>query len=443
MKRVMLVAALALAVLLALWALERRPSSPMPVSREQTPFQVAQRGAWTEFQYHPDEIPIRALDWAAPLPGGAVVAQLLSQSGRQQVFLFQGGTSQATLDLACPGNVPANDFAFAELEDAAWIPGRCLLLLYRTHDQTTPAMLVAWDLVHARQLWCYRGAGSRLALSRGGRSAYLYGDGSPIQALALMDAHRGFPASTHSTQVSLPPGVTGISALLAIGGGDLVAAYPGGIGIYRAGAWSLQQAPAPSPLGFAPGEAVLADAGGQVWWQPEPGQLLCLGPDGSTWTPQPLSPLLSGPHAQDAALLHLLGADAEGRLWFVPVAPTFAPAPPPAAPALPEPLPPVPAAVPLPPQPASTPAAPVPTAQAVWQPYLQAGLARLYRWKPGSSAMDGYAWSTLWPRLAPPADLTAPGDSGGLVPAAGGFLFGGQEHHWWLPLTALDAVQPR
>ncbi len=57
--------------------------------------------------------------------------------------------------------------------------------------------------------------------------------------------------------------------------------------------------------------------------------------------------------------------------------------------------------------------------------------------------MQRFDWSTLWPRLGAPQDIPQPSDDGGVVPASGGFLLGGQEHRWWLPLPALTVVQPR
>jgi hypothetical protein len=421
----------------------RRPAHlPQINDLDGPPFLVQPSGRGWLIAYHSGDIPIRALAWSHPLPGGAVVAQLLSQSGRQQAFLFLNGQLTSTLNLNCPSGMPATAFAFAELKDAALVPGRLLLLLYRTRMAAEPTLVIAWDLARGAQTWVYRGLGAHLALSPHRNAAFLFDDGGPVQRLPLVDGKPGLPA------IDLPPDITGVSDLLPLGGSDFMVAWTGGVGSYQHQAWSEQLAPTPSPLGFAPGQGVLARTGEQIWWQPEPGRLLELSPDGSLPVEQDLTRLLSGPHAQDHALLRLLGADGKDRLWFAPEAPSFqasGPGLPPLSPPSPVPSPanPHPEIASAPPSSTHTIQDPPPT-PAAWTPYLQAGLARLYCWAPGSNSMQIYDLKSIWPRLNAPEGLSCPDGDGGLVPAAGGLLLGNhQERRWWLPLDALPATQPR
>jgi hypothetical protein len=452
MKRPLLgLVALGLAALAGYAALHRSAAPSAAKGQDRSPFQSAAAGQGTLIQYQPGDIPIRTLAWAKPLPGGTAVAQVLSQSGCQQVYLFQAGVPQAPLTLSQPASIQDNAFGFAELQDAAQAPGHLLLLLYRTRQPETPALLIAWGLDQGAQVWAYQGTGTRLVLSRNGGTAFLFGTDGAIQALRLMDKKGRLLPTPAVTQIPLPPGLVGLSDLLPTQGQDLLAAATGGLWAFQSGAWSQHPAPPPSALGFASGLGTLARTGDRLWWQPEPGCLLEVEADGTPLPPQDLSPLLNGPQARDAALLRLLGADSQGALWFTPEAPAFRP-PPAAAPGLPGDLP-VPAPTPLEePSPApavaagapsAAPAPPPPASPEAWTPYLQAGLARLYRWTPGDPAMQRYDWSTLWPRLGAPQDISQPSDGGGLVPASGGFLLGGQEHRWWLPLTALTGTQPR
>ena len=452
MKRLLLsLGALGLVALAAYGALHRSAASAAVKGQNQSPFQAAATGQGILIQYHPGDIPIRTLAWVKPLQDGTEVAQMLSQSGCQQVYLFQSGLPQAPLTLSQPDGIQDNVFAFAELQEAALASHRLLLLLYRTRQPETPALLIAWGLDQGAQLWAYQGTGTHLTLSRNGGTAFLSDAEGPIQSLRLLD-HGGRLLPTPAvTRIPLPIGLTGLSDLLPTQGQDLLAAAAGSLWAFQSGSWSQHPAPQPSPLGFAPGQGALARTGDRLWWQPEPGCLLEVGANGTPLPPQDLGALLSGPQARDAALLRLLGADRQGALWFTPEAPAFQI---PSAPAatlpgeLPVPMPvpaPAPSAgsSPAPTEAAPVPASPSPTSPAAWAPYLQAGLGRLYRWKPGDPAMPRYDWSSLWPGLGAPQDIPQPTDDGGLVPASGGFLLGGQEHRWWLPLTALSAAQPR
>ncbi len=452
MKRLLLSLGALGIVALAGYAALHRSAAPSATTKgqDQSPFQSAPTGQGILIQYHPGDIPIRTLAWAKPLPDGTAVAQVLSQSGCQQVCLFQAGIPQAPLTLSQPDDVQGNAFDFAELQEAAQAAHHLLLLLYRTRQPETPALLIAWGLDQGTQIWAYQGTGTHLTLSRNGGTAFLFSPDGPIQALRMLDKEGHLLPTPTVSQIPLPPGLVGLSDVLPTQGQNLLAAATGGLWAFQSGIWSQHPAPQPSALGFAPGQGTLARTGDRLWWQPEPGGLLEVGADGTPLPPQDFSTLLTGPQARDAALLHLLGADTHGALWFAPEAPAFQPSTA-AIPALPGDLPlpaPAPSTEPSP-TPAGTapaavpPASPSPASPEAWAPYLQAGLARLYRWKPGEPTMQRFDWSSLWPGLGAPQDIPQPTDDGGLVPAAGGFLLGGQEHRWWLPLSALTAAQPK
>lgn len=437
MKRILLPALAVLLLALGLGAgflLRRRPGGPPSRDLDHPLFLVQPQGRGDDLAFQPSEVPIRSLRWSRPLPGRAVVAQVLTQSNRQQAILFVDGHLQASLTLERPADVPASVFHFAELVDAAYLPGRLLLLLYRTSPSGEVPLLVAWNLQTAAVQWVYRGPGDRLALSPDGRCVFVFGPEAPVQILPLARQDGLLLARTTPILVELPPNSPGFTDLLATSSSRFLAVDATGLYAWQAGAWTQVPAPARSPLGFSTYGARLAGTGDSLWWQPEPGQLIQVGADGHTTTPVALSGLVSGPQAQDGTLLRLLGADPRGGLWFTPVIPDFTtpPSPGPGVPAIPQPEP-----------------APVSSADATlslrdtWDPYLKAGLGRIYRWQPGAPAMAALAWSRVWNQLGAPPAIPCPGSDGGLAPEAEGCLLGGQEHRWWLPLAALPVDQPR
>lgn len=451
MKRILVPSLAFLLVALGLgggWLLRRGPAGPPPESGDRPPFLVQAAGQGQLIEFQPSEIPIRSLRWSRPLPGRAVIAQLLTQSNRQQALLFVDGHLQATLTLERPAGISESLFHFAELQDAAYLPGRLLLLLYQVSPQGEDPLVVAWNLERGAIQWTFRGPGSRLALSPDARTAFLFGPGAPIQVLRLTGKDGSPLAGPSPSRIDLPQGVTGFTDLLATGPGDFLAIDPAGLSAWKNGTWNRILSPAHSPLGFGSYAGSIARSGDTFWWQPEPGQLIQVAPDGRPTAPQDLSGLVAGAHARDMALLHLLGADSQGGLWFAPVAPDFTSSPTEAAvPGIPVPAPaevapPAPTPEGLEAQPAAL-SAPIPTPRETWEPYLKAGLDRLYRWKPGTPSMQGFEWATAWPRLGPPAVIPMPTGDGGLAPDSDGFLLGGQEHRWWLPLASVPLAQPR
>lgn len=437
MRRILLPALAILLLTFGLGAgflLRRQPGGPSTQELEHPLFLVQPQGRGEDLIFQPSEVPIRSLRWSRPLPGRAVVAQVLTQSNRQQAVLFVDGRVKATLTLERPADVPASVFNFAELEDAAHLPERLLLLLYRPSPSTEVPLLVAWNLQTATVQWVYRGPGDRLAPSPDGHCVFLFGPEAPVQILPLTGQNGLLLARPDPIRVELPPNAPGFTDLLATGPDRFLAVDATGLYAWQAGVWTQIPAPTKSPLGFSAYGARLAATGDTLWWQPEPGQLIQVDVDGQRTTPVALSALVSGPQAQDGPLLRLLGADPRGGLWFTPAIPDFTPPPPPGpdVPAIPQPEPP-PAPI----------ASSTPSLRETWTPYLKAGLGRIYRWQPGDPAMATFAWSRVWNQLGPPQAIPCPESDGGLAPEAEGCLMGGQEHRWWLPLTALPADQPR
>ena len=413
----------------AYWTTRRTPGSP-PQEEMLLPFRTEAVGVGRLLELQPPPMPLRSVRWAGPLPGGLAVAQVLTQTGRQQAVLFMEGQPAGLGSFEPPAGVASTFFSFAELVDAAVLPGQTAILFYRGAGADEPGLVLAWDLASGGVQWSQRAQGEHLALSPEGRSAFLYGMRSGVTRFDLGGARVKAPAS-----LAWPAELGPVSGLLPTGPRAFLVAHGGGLSAWRDGAWTHRSAPTPSPLGFTPASGRLAGGPKGGWWQPEPGQLLPLGPDGTPGEPKDLKALLPAEAALDAALLQLLGTDPEGQLWFALARPSL----PQAAAAPPAPVPAEGAEVPALPAPAEPVPGLDPTSREAWEVHLAKGLDRLYRWKPGSAAMKAVDWSR-WKAFAPPQGLARPTGDAGLRPEAGGFLLGTPERMWWLPLAAL---QPR
>ncbi|WP_243304017.1 hypothetical protein [Geothrix oryzisoli] len=428
--------AVALAVTLgtgALWMSRRTPGSP-PQEENQEPFRASVMGAGRLIELQPPSTPLRTVRWTLPLPGGAAVAQVLTQTGRQQAVLFVQGAPGPTFTVPEPAGTPDSFFQFADLTDAALVPDETLALLYRSSgNAASPALLVVLDLRTQQVRWSQRAPGEHLALAPDRRSLFLYGAGVPVSIYDLANRSASHPPA--ATTVEPPPEVKGISSLLPLGPQAFLVAHEGGLSTWRQGGWTHLQAPPPSPLGFPQGLGQIAGGPKAGWWQPEPGVLIPLGPNGKPGTPRDLKPLLAEAASLDASLLHLLGEEADGRLWFdlarpslpapVPV-PVMAPVPAASDPATPE------VTVPPPAPPAASPS------REDWEAHLNQGLGRLYVWKPGEDHMKLVPVAEAWKRLAPPPGIPGPPEPGSLRPESGTLLCGGPDRMWWLPLKALQ-----
>lgn len=411
------------------WMTRRTPGAP-PQEEAAAPFVSEPAGVGRLLVLQPQPAPLRSLRWTGPLPGAAAVAQILTQTGRQQALLTLEGRPSAQATFSAPPGVPEAFFAFADLVDAAVVPGQAALLLYR-NGSSGEALLLPWDLATGQVGAGLRAHGDRLALSPDQRTAFLYG---PRTGLALLPLPPKPGARLALAPLDLPPEVTEVSDLRPLGARAFLVAHPQGLALWREGTWQHAPLPAPSPLGFPRGLGRLAGGSAGGWWQPEPGLLLPLSAEGIPGAPRDLKALLPEAAALDAAMLRLLGTDPDGRLWFSLVRPTL-PVPAPAAALEPS----APAAA----EPGTPPPAPEGLGaelRAAWEAHLQKGLDRLYCWKPGEAAMRSVTWEAAWRDLAPPPGTPRPSGDGGLRPEAGGLLLGAPDRMWWLPLRAL---QPR
>lgn len=411
------------------WMTRRTPGQP-PQEDLRAPFRTEPATQGGLMVLEPPAAPLRGLRWVGPLPGRWAVSQILAQTGRQQAVLFQDGRLVTTATFEAPPEVTTTFFAFADLVDAAVIPDRTALLLYRGPGGGAAGLVIAWDLPSGSMRGALKAPGDRLVPAPDHRGAYLLGEGPELTLLRLSDGPTG---KLRSTRMELPSEIGALSCILPLGPQAFVLAHARGMSLWRAGAWTHTPSPLASPLGFAPGGGTLAGGTREAWWQPEPGRLIPLRSDGLPGEAQDLASLLPAEAALDASLLRLLGMDEEGALWFGlsrPSLPASTPAPEPTAPAaegsallIQEP-----------------PGFPEVVTQADWTAHLQKGLDRIYCWKPGTPSMKTVAWNALWKRLSPPSGIAAPAGDGGLRPEAGALLLGPPDRVWWLPLAS---VQPR
>lgn len=423
------------------WWLARRDPGIPPQEEALEPFRSEPMGAGQLIDLQPPSMPLRSVRWTPPLPGGVAVAQILTQTGRQQAVLFQQGVPGPVFSLPEPSGVPDGFFRFADLADAALAPDDALVLLYRSStDPSSPSLVLACDLRSQQVRWSFRAPGEHLTLSADHRSVFLFGGSTPVNILEL--AGRPGQPKPASTPVGLPPEVKTVSSLLPIGRRAFAVAHDSGLSTWRDGAWTHVPAPAPSPLGFPHGLGRIAGDAKGGWWQPEPGALVPLGPDAKTGPSRDLKALLPDSSSLDASLLQLLGEEPDGHLWFGLTRPTLPlPAPAPDSPAAaPTDAPPIPddsgQALQTPVTPPATTATIQPSRED-WQTYIDKGLDRLYLWKPGEERMKVVSIADAWKRLAPPPSASTFPGLGNLRPEAGALLCGGPERTWWLPLKAL------
>lgn len=382
-------------------------------------------------------LPLRSLRWLGPLPGGVVAAQVATQSDRQQVALVKEGKPLGLFLLPRPGGIGEGLFNHAELMDAAYVEGDVLVLLYRPlgGNEGDPALVLALDLGTLRLRWCHRAQGSRLALGGTGKDAavFLWGRATPLQRLplALQKSEKEGVAPTRPgpKPYELPAEVGEISDLLPTGAWTFLVAHTRGLSAFNGTAkgWNHLPAPPPSRLGFPEPKGALALAGKRCWWQPEPGAVIPVQPDG-TPIAEAEPPVLTVPDpALDAPMLKLFGGDAEGRLWFTLTAPALRvlPAPKPAVEG-------------------EAPAAPVQEAPEftsaellAWETHLRGDLGRIYVYDPAKKTLQRLAWAEAWRGMNAPEGFRRPAREEGLRPGAGGALFQGDPGAWWVPLVKL------
>jgi hypothetical protein len=424
LKRLLVIAGLILAALGGglWWSLRRQPSAA-PLDDQGSVFAMQAAGPGQSITYQDAQIPLRAFRWLPPLPGGVLAAQVLSQNDRQRVALFHEGQAQDLLLVLKPAGVGDGFWRFAALREAAMAPGGMILLLYQPGDpgSTELPLALAVDLASQQVRWSCRGAFGRMALAQGADAVYLYGGKGPIQRVAL-NATGGASLRPAATVIELPPEIPEAEDLLPTGAGGFLVSHRDGLSVFRTSTgWAHFPAPEDRGQDCQGWKSSLTRTGKDIWWQAVPGKLVKVRPDGTPGLEWQGELPQEDPFARDARLLRVLGADGAGCLWFALASPV-----------------PVPAAAPAPPgkeEPAPEAAPPDPGQD--WGPYVAAGLDRLYRWNPARDTLDRVSLRKAWAALNPPANVAAPVQGQGVIPAAGTLLAEGARCAWWLPLGAL------
>lgn len=424
----------------AAWMMRRPAHAGPPEDEGAQSIAVRAEGPGFLLEMQDGGLPLRNLRWIGPVAGGAVVAQVATQSDRQQVAVVKDGKSLGLFPVPRPAGIGEGLFNHAELGEAVYVEGDALVLLYRplAGGEGEAVMVLALDLASRSLRWCHRAPGDRLALGGSGKDAavFLWGRAAPVQRLPLA-LQKGEKEGVSPSRPGLKPyekpdEVGELSDLLPTGAWTFLTAHTKGLSAYNGTAkgWNHLAAPPPNPLGFPEPKGALAQAGKRYWWQPEPGAVIPVAADG-TPVAEAEPPVLTVPEpALDAPMLKLFGGDAEGRLWFTLSAPALRalPAPKPAQEGEPAPPP---------------PEAPVFTAAELlaWETHLRGDLGRIYVYDPAKKAMLRLAWAEAWRDLKAPEGFPRPAKAEGLRPAAGGALFVADRGAWWLPLSALP-VQP-
>ncbi|MDE3245336.1 MAG: hypothetical protein KGN80_04555 [Acidobacteriota bacterium] len=453
MRKTLLIIIIAMLALgSAAWWLLRVRSAPFSLDESFRSFSADNLGEGRLFRYTDGGRPLRAIRWLHPTAGGIVVAQVLTQTDQQQIGIFQNGQLTAQMHVPRPEGVAEGFYRFAQLRDAVVVPSDVVVLLYRAQDPTSAdvPLLIAMDLTTQSVRWSHRAAVERLTLALdqkqgGGKSASSvlgFGDKGELVRLplALQQGEREGARAPHAAaqSIELPPEIQGVTDLVPTGSAGFLITHRMGLSAYLGEkGWNHLALPTPGPLGFVEPKSRLVASGNKLWWQPEPGRLMEVASDGTPvamWDPSSFP--LPAPHEKDAELLQLLGADAEGKLWFGLAVPTLLP--PLANPDQPK------MGDAKPEASAATEPAPMLQPQAIqgidrnaWEAYLRQGLDRLYCWDPEGGTLKGASWTTSWRSLGPPSDFSIPMGDGALQPAAGGFLFDSGTQAWWLPLKVL------
>lgn len=437
------------------WWLLRVRSAPFSLDESFRSFSADNLGVGRLFRYTDGGRPLRAIHWLRPSAGGFAVVQVLTQTDQQQIGIFQNGLLAAQMHVPRPEGVTEGFYRFAQLRDAVVLPGDVAVLLYRAQDATSAdvPLIIAMDLNTQSVRWSHRASVERLALAltqaqtnnKAVNSVIGFGDKGELVRLPLAlqkDEREGSkPPRAGARSIELPPEIQGVTDVIPTGEASLLISHRMGLSAYLGDkGWNQITLPIPGPLGFVEPKSSLAFNGKKLWWQPEPGRLIHVKADGTTvamWEPKSFP--ISAPYEKDADLLQLLGADAEGKLWFGLAVPTLLQS-------MPDTSKPKPDASP---SDAATQAEPAPMLQpqalegmdrSTWESYLRKGLDRVYCWDPESGAIKRASWTECWRRLGPPSEFSIPMGDGALRPVAGGFLFDSGTQAWWLPLKELPLV---
>lgn len=452
---------LAALVAASLWFLVRRGSTGAPPAETTLAFQIEDFGPGTLLHYADGQTPLRALRWLVPLPGGIQPVQVLTQSDRQRLVLFQNGKLIVNIVVPRPSGVREGFFNFAELRDLIVVPDDVAVLLYRSTDASSGELplIITMDLASQAPRWVHRAPGERLALGEDSKSGsvFLFGTASVIvrMPLALQKGEKtsATPYRVAAKPIDMPEEIKGPADLLPTGPWSFLLAHAGGLSSYaESKGWQHWPSPLENPLTFTESSPVLARAKG-YWWQPFPGRIIQIKADGApmaTFDSAALAP--AEPWARDGALLKLRGADPAGNLWFslaTPSTPSSLATP--EAPVVgakgePEPIQSADRTW-KPEGPTGSPS----TTQEDWSLYCSQGLERVYRWNPERRTLHGRALPEIWAALALPQGVNRPTGIQDFHPESGRILVESGLTAWLLPLEALpletvgpaDKGQPR
>jgi hypothetical protein len=410
------------------WMIRRKPGTPPP---EEAPvaFKTERVGKGIQLLYEDSKVPIRSLRWLHPFPGGVQIAQIITQSDRQQIAYFANGVFQGAWTVHRPQGVRDGFFNFAILQDACLWPGDVAVLLYRSSESESEELplVLALDLNTQGVRWIHRAKGTRLVPTSSAPDAfvYLFGEKEPIVRLPVaaqpteQPHHSGFRSV--AKDIELPTEIQEVGDLLPMSSWTFLVAYKNGLSAYLGvKGWQHFSMPELPPVAFqdSPSRLVRAKA---LWWQPQPGVLVQLHSDGTpkqTWTQKQL--ITPDPFSKDGYLLHLLGSDPSGKLWFDLSSPgaaaSFTQSPDDAeSPDVPE-------------------TSPSENLFSELSDYASKGTDRLYLWNPEDRVLKRFSWKELAAVAPSPSGINYPSEIPRIHPESGGLLLSRGNTAWWLRL---------
>lgn len=435
MKKLVLILLVAALFAAGLWWVGRRKPRPvLPGEEAGMAFQSAQAAGGILIRYEDPKTPLRTLRWLQPLPGGHSVVQVATQSDRQYVALFKDGVFQASYLVPRPVGVREGFFRLAELRDAWVAEGDVAVLLYVSPGGggEEPSLVLALDLKTEDIRWSHRAPGDRLVAAEPQHGVvYLYGAKTPPVRLplALASAERTSAAGVRSAakSIELPAEVQDVSDLRPTTAWTFLVAHKAGLSAYLGSkGWVHHPMLETNPGWFKDTSGVLGGGPKTYWWQPFPGSMIQVLADGTpkaAWTPEAL--VTADPFAKDASLLHFLGVDPMGRLWFDLSVPSETAALAPNTPVQAEPAG---------PEAPSEPPLPTSVKLEDWPTYVGQGLDRLYCWDVQNKTMRRFRWTSL----GVPEGFQRPNNGVRLLPGSGYLLLDRGPSAWLLPLSTLS-----
>jgi len=429
-----------------LWLLLRRGHATAPPEDTPAIFQAEAFGNGTVFRYSDEQTPLRALKWLPPQPDNVQALQVVTQNDRQRVVLFKGRKQIGDYLISRPMGVREGFFNFAELAEAIVLPD-IAVLLYRSANPSAGELplLIAQDLKEGNLRWVHRAPGEHIVLAPDPKDAaiFLYGPTSAVirLPLALQQSERigATPFRSNIKAMEMPEEIKSVSDFLPTGPRSFLVAHSGGLSSFAGiGEWKHTPMPTQKPFAFADDRSVLAASKG-IWWQPFPGTIFRVKPDGSPADAEASIPEPDDPWAKDRRLLRLKGVDPLGNFWFSLATPVAS----------------SPIATPETPQKneseaTETPETPVPTLGEAkldanpisaetpeWSAYLSQGLERTYLWHPERRTLKRINLTSIWTTLTTPPGMNRPAAFPNFQPASGTVLMESGSAAWSIPLESL------